>query len=43
MGQQCLNMLSLMSIERHVLHAIDFDNIIEDFACMKARKASLQM
>jgi len=42
MGQQRLNMLSSMSIERDVLRAIDFDDVVDDFARMKARKASLQ-
>jgi len=42
MGQQRLNMLSLMSIERDILRTNDFDDIIDDFARIKARKASLQ-
>jgi len=42
MGQQRLNMLSLISIERDVLRAIDFDDVVDDFARTKARKASLQ-
>jgi len=42
MGQQRLTMLSLMSIERDVLRAIDFDDVVDDFARTKARKASLQ-
>jgi len=41
-GQQRLNMLSLMSIERDVLREIDFDDVIDDFARIKARKVSLQ-
>ena len=36
--QQRLNMSSLMSIERDVLRAIDFDDAIDDFARMKARR-----
>ena len=40
-GQGRLNMLSLMSIESDILRTVDFDDVIDDFARMKVRKASL--
>ena len=41
MGQERLNWLSLMSIESDILRQIDFSDIIDDFANLKARKQLL--
>ena len=41
MTQNRLNNLAIMSIESDVLRGIQFDNLIEDFACIKTRKVSL--
>ena len=38
MGQDRLSDLALMSVEREVLEQIDFDDIINQFAAVKARK-----
>ncbi|ESN97923.1 hypothetical protein HELRODRAFT_153844, partial [Helobdella robusta] len=38
MGQDKLSDLALMSVEREVLEQIDFDDIINQFAAVKARK-----
>jgi len=39
MGQQRLNMLSLMTIERDVLRAVDLDDVVDDFArCRRSLK-----
>ena len=37
-GQDRLSDLALMSVEREVLEQIDFDDIINQFAAVKARK-----
>jgi len=42
MRQARLSMLS-MSTEREILRAIHFDDVVDDFTDMKARKASLQV
>jgi hypothetical protein len=43
-GQERLNMLSLMSIEHDILRGINFDGLIDDLiARNKARKASLRL
>ena len=39
MGQGRLNDLALLSIEAELTKRIDFQNIINDFAVKKARKA----
>jgi hypothetical protein len=41
MGQERLNMLSLMSIENEVLRAVDFTELINEFSTVKARKQPL--
>src|SRR6266536_145142 len=38
MGQERLNMLLIMSIESELLRAIDFTELINEFATVKARK-----
>ncbi|KAI0218791.1 hypothetical protein LSAT2_029513, partial [Lamellibrachia satsuma] len=38
MGQQRLNLLSLMCIESDILKNIDFQPIIKQFSAMKCRK-----
>ena len=39
MGQDCLNDLALLSIEREIFEEIDFGDVIDEFASRKARKA----
>ena len=41
MGQSRLCDLALLSIEREITKEIDFDNIIKQFASVKARKIDL--
>ena len=41
MGQDRLNDLVLLSIERETVDKIDFDEIIDKFAAAKARKINL--
>ena len=41
MGQDRLSNLALLSIERETLNAINFDNVIDQFASVKARKINL--
>ena len=41
MGQERLNDLALMSVEREALEKVDFDEIINHFAAVKARKVNL--
>jgi len=43
MGQQRLNTLSLMSIERDALRAIDLDDVIDDFAARLRCRRSLKL
>ena len=38
MGQDRLSDLALLSVEREVLEQMDFDDIINQFAAVKARK-----
>jgi hypothetical protein len=38
MGQDRLGNLALFSIERETLNTIKFDNVIDQFASVKARK-----
>ena len=40
-GQGRQNMLTLMSIESELLRTIDVNSIIDDFACVKARKHNM--
>ena len=40
-GQERLNMLTLMSIEIELLRAIDINSIIDDFARVKAQKHNM--
>lgn len=41
MGQERLSDLAIISIENDVANAIEYDDVIEDFATAKARKKSL--
>ncbi|XP_065665426.1 uncharacterized protein LOC136086860 [Hydra vulgaris] len=41
MGQSRLCDLALLSIEREITEEIDFDNVIKEFAAIKARKINL--
>ena len=41
MGQERLSMLALMSIEHELLRSIDFTDTIDEFALVKARKATI--
>ena len=41
MGQNRLNCLSLMSIEREVVRKIDFTPIVQDLSLRKSRKVML--
>ena len=38
MGLDRVSKLSLMSIEHEILSALDFEELIDDFAAKKARK-----
>ncbi len=40
MSQARLTNLAILSIERHLTEAINFDAVIQDFAARKARKIS---
>ena len=41
MGQDRLSDLALLSVEKETAEKIDFDDIINKFASMKARKINL--
>ena len=41
MGQDRLSNLALLSVERETLNTINFDNVIDQFASVKARKINL--
>ena len=41
MGQDRLSALALFSIEREALEKTDFDDVIDAFAAVKARKINL--
>jgi len=38
MGQERLDSLSLLCIEANILHSVDFEDVIKDFALAKSRK-----
>ena len=38
MGQNCFNMLSILSIEHEILRSLNFTDIIDDFAMKKVHK-----
>ena len=40
MGNDRMNNLALLSIEREILEALNFDDLIDDFAKSKARKVN---
>jgi len=42
MSQQKLNGLTLLSIEKEMLHEIDYNNLINDFVSQKAQKINFK-